>query len=181
VHAVLGSLARHLPDLRLALLNGQVSAQEEAAVLECSNVPGAVPSLLGLLPAIQPLFRDLQPAIKYSPAAVSDLLSGAGHGGLCIQERDHAWASAQQTGASEIPSPVHIAVVTPGRLVHHLRRLGRQWLKHLRFLVWTCCPSMLESYLLMLRHGYVQSFNLLLVISNYQEQKSLTTQISGFS
>jgi hypothetical protein len=139
VHAVLESLTRHLPDVRPALLNGQASAQEEAAILEGSNLPGAVPSLLGLLPAIQPLFQDRPAAINYSPAAVVGLLSGTRNGSRCMDQRDLPFACDRQSDASEVSSPVNIAVLTPGRLVHHLRRLGSHWLKHLKFLVCTCC------------------------------------------
>jgi hypothetical protein len=143
VHAVLESLTRHLPDLRLALVNGHASAQEEAATLLGNNVPDAVPSLLGLLPAIQPLFRDQLCSTNYSPAAVSCLLSGAKDGSKGMHDQD----KARSLWVSDTPSdvlgacPAHIAVVTPGRLVYHLRRLGNQWLRHLRFLVRTCCLS----------------------------------------
>ena len=38
------------------------------------------------------------------------------------------------------PRPVSVAVVTPGRLVHHVRELGHSWLANLEMLV--TCPGL---------------------------------------
>ena len=131
VHAVFASLTKSLPSIKLALLNGNASAREEAALLHCGHVPDATPSLLGLFPAIQPLYRDEANAVDYHPTVSSCLMQGAP--GFCFGD-EHA-GSRDKAPQWQGACAVHIAVVTPGRLVHHLQRLGSGWLRQLNFLV----------------------------------------------
>lgn len=136
------SLTNSLPSIKLALLNGSASAREEAAVLQCGAAPDITPSLLGLFPAIQPIFKDIPSAVDYNPTVASCLMQGA---------PSFSFGSPTDTGnATEEASQwrgacaVHVAVVTPGRLVHHLQRLGSGWLRQLNFLarLRVCCPQL---------------------------------------
>ena len=130
------SLTKRLPSIKLALLNGSTSGREEGAVLQCGAAPASTPSMLGLLPAIQPVFSDEPGLVEYSPTVASCLMRGMpsfGFGGAALESGRQGAAPQWQNACA-----VHVAVVTPGRLVHHLQRLGDGWLRQLNFLV--RCP-----------------------------------------
>ena len=118
VHEVITGL---VPDtaISVALLNGTHTTRDEGALLATGSVPKALPQLLALVPTLQ---AALPVPVEYHPTAATCLypemarFSGAGEGGLQV-------------------SAVHIAVVTPGRLVQQMQLQGSAWLRELEFLV----------------------------------------------
>jgi hypothetical protein len=112
---------KHLEFVRVVLANGTLSESAEAALLTLGYVPECAPSLLTYL--LPDGGASLPPAHAYNPSARRVLYEP-------LQAFMDADLPCQSTAGA-----VHVAIMTPGRLVHHLQSSSRQLLGCLDILV----------------------------------------------
>jgi superfamily II DNA/RNA helicase len=127
VYEAFTMLLEHLPGLNIVLANGSGSVSAELAQLSggaadstTQGGQGGAATMLEQVPALRKVYGASNSHCRSADELLHCFLAHAagGRAAACMPGR-----------------PVHVAVVTPGRLVHHLRELGASWLASLQMLV----------------------------------------------